>query len=233
MRETFARRAQVSASLVVIEMTILIVDDEPLVVEALKCLLPPGMRYKVARTVAEALACIDAVEPLHGLALDYGLPDGSGWDVVKRWVIAYPDVPVVIMMGRRHEPELANVAAVFHFQFLFKPFGKDEFGAFTSEVLAARWGLPRAVEPAFTGFVEEKKLTSPQADLLARLDNGFSRRSIAEDLNISQTTVRTRMEQLRQKVGMATVDLVLEKMLRFGASAAAASSRVRLKRRRR
>ena len=41
------------------------------------------------------------------------------------------------------------------------------------------------------------------------------------------------MEQLRQKVGMATVDLVLEKMLRFGASAAAASSRVRLKRRRR
>lgn len=63
---------------------VLLVDDSPLVTEALTILLEEtGHRVAVAGSVAEAVAACEAEAPALAL-LDLTLPDGSGLEILAR-----------------------------------------------------------------------------------------------------------------------------------------------------
>jgi len=93
-------------------VTILLVEDEPLLRRAFRALLEAcGYRVREAGTAAEALEQAAAAQP-DLILLDLGLPDRDGLEVVAelRSRPGTRDVPVVAMTGRSG-PETAHACA--------------------------------------------------------------------------------------------------------------------------
>jgi two-component system, OmpR family, KDP operon response regulator KdpE len=114
--------------------SVLIVDDEPQIVRALKVLLrSAGYDVRAATTKAEALDAL-AVRPPDALVLDLVLPDGSGVDVcreVRRW----SGLPIVVLSAVGDEREKVDALDAGADDYVTKPFGTDELLARLRAVL--------------------------------------------------------------------------------------------------
>jgi len=104
---------------------ILVVDDEPQIVRALRTSLQgAGYEVKVAATAGEALTSA-AAHPPNGIILDLVLPDGSGTEVcreLRRWTNA----PVLVLSAVGDEQEKIAALDAGADDYVTKPFGIDE-----------------------------------------------------------------------------------------------------------
>jgi two-component system KDP operon response regulator KdpE len=107
---------------------VLVVDDEPAILRFLKPALEAN-DYEVttAGTIAEAVKRI-AVERPDIVALDLGLPDGDGKDVIRR-VREWSTVPIVVLSAREREAEKIEAFDLGADDYVNKPFGVGEFVA--------------------------------------------------------------------------------------------------------
>ena len=114
--------------------SVLIVDDEPQIVRALKVLLrSAGYDVRAATTKAEALDAL-AVRPPDALVLDLVLPDGSGVEVcqeVRRWSA----LPILVLSAIGDEREKVAALDAGADDYVTKPFGTDELLARLRAVL--------------------------------------------------------------------------------------------------
>jgi two-component system, OmpR family, KDP operon response regulator KdpE len=104
---------------------ILVVDDEPQIVRALRTSLQgAGYEVEVAATAGEALTSA-AAHPPNGVILDLVLPDGSGMEVcreLRRWTNA----PVLVLSAVGDEQEKIAALDAGADDYVTKPFGIDE-----------------------------------------------------------------------------------------------------------
>ncbi|MCL5256531.1 MAG: response regulator transcription factor [Chloroflexi bacterium] len=119
---------------------ILVVDDEPAILRALRTILSrQGYQVETAETGRQAL---DLHERRHPdlVLLDLGLPDMDGMEVVKA-VRAWSSTPIVILSVRGEELDKVEALDLGADDYLVKPFGVDELLA------RIRAGLRHAVKP--------------------------------------------------------------------------------------
>ena len=124
---------------------ILVVDDEPQIVRALKVILrAAGYAVEAAGTRSEALASL-AARPPAALVLDLVLPDGQGVEVcaeVRRW----SRLPILVLSAVGDEREKVRALDAGADDYVTKPFGTDELLARLRAVLrrsAEAGGSPR------------------------------------------------------------------------------------------
>ncbi len=86
---------------------ILIVDDEPLMREALRRMLAPHA-VVVARSVAEARLQLRTRRAWRAFFLDVGLPDGTGFDLLAEARRDFPRTPAMVLTGH---PEIEHINA--------------------------------------------------------------------------------------------------------------------------
>jgi two-component system, OmpR family, KDP operon response regulator KdpE len=105
--------------------TVLLVDDEPSVLEALQPALE-GRGYHVQTTVSgrQAMHMIAAEVP-DVVVLDLGLPDLDGVEVCRK-VRAWSDVPIIVLSARSREREKVEALDAGADDFVIKPFGLEE-----------------------------------------------------------------------------------------------------------
>jgi two-component system response regulator AtoC len=108
--------------------TLLIIDDDPLLLESLKLQLedPRESRapYRVttARTAAEGFA-LAACDPPDLILLDLQLPDRPGLELIEDLKAASGDAPVVVITGRHDTDTIIRAMKAGAFDYLEKPFG--------------------------------------------------------------------------------------------------------------
>jgi two-component system KDP operon response regulator KdpE len=113
---------------------VLIVDDEPQIVRALKVLLrSAGYEVRAATTKAEALDAL-SVRPPDALVLDLVLPDGSGVEVCRE-VRGWSALPIVVLSAVGDEREKVAALDAGADDYVTKPFGTDELLARLRAVL--------------------------------------------------------------------------------------------------
>jgi two-component system KDP operon response regulator KdpE len=104
---------------------VLVVDDEPQIVRALKVILRgAGYATQQAETKREALDAV-AVRPPDAMVLDLVLPDGSGVEVceeVRRW----SGLPIIVLSAVGDEREKVRALDAGADDYITKPFGTDE-----------------------------------------------------------------------------------------------------------
>jgi len=104
---------------------ILVVDDEPQILRALRTSLR-GAGYEVdAVASAEAALTAAAVSPPDAVILDLVLPDGRGTDVCRE-LRTWTDVPVIILSVVGEEREKVAALDAGADDYVTKPFGIDE-----------------------------------------------------------------------------------------------------------
>lgn len=178
-------------------MSIFVIDDHPLMREAVVMLI---RRLSSQTTVIELdrLAAVTPALEQHGvpelICLDLKLPDTHGVSGVRELKQQFPDVPLIVLSAAPADEyeELAIEAGAD--AYIQKSAGATEI----SNVL--RVFLSGELEPEPSASPE--KLSKRQKQLLVMLDRGMSNRDIAEELQISEHTVKVHLWRLFRRLNV-------------------------------
>jgi two-component system, OmpR family, KDP operon response regulator KdpE len=129
---------------------VLVVDDEPQIVRALRTSLRgAGYEVETAETAESALTAL-AVNPPDAVILDLVLPDGRGTDVCRE-LRTWSRVPVIVLSVVGEEEEKVAALDAGADDYVTKPFGIDE-------LLARLRAALRRSEPSAEPVVEVGEL---------------------------------------------------------------------------
>jgi two-component system KDP operon response regulator KdpE len=138
---------------------VLVVDDEPQIVRALKVVLrEAGFDTVAAESVAQALD-LAAVHPPEAAIIDLVLPDGDGVDVT-RTLREWSEMPILVLSAVGEEDQKVRALEAGADDYITKPFGTREL------VARLQAALRRTAQPG-----EEPGLTvnGLEIDLAARI----------------------------------------------------------------
>lgn len=182
-------------------MSIFVVDDHPLMREAI-AMLVRRMSPNAAVVELGRIALIAAAVEKHGMpqliCLDLKLPDTHGVSGIREVKRSYPDVPVLVLTASpaADYEDLAMEAGAD--AFLEKSVGATEI----AHVLRAF--LVEDADGDIDGEapIAVGKLSKRQKQLLVLLDKGLSNRDIADNLQISEHTVKVHLWRLFRRLNV-------------------------------
>ena len=178
-------------------MSIFIVDDQPLMREALGMLI---RRLSPGSTIVELdrIAVVAASVQEHGepalICLDLRLPDTHGVSGIRELKLRYPNVPMVVL----------TASAASDYEDLAIEAGADAFiekSAGATEITnVLRLFLNTELDAEAPVVIA--KFSKRQKQLLVLLDKGQSNRDIADTLQISEHTVKVHLWRLFRRLNV-------------------------------
>ena len=179
-------------------MSLYVIDDHPLMREAVVMLLR-RLRPGAEVVELERLGGMETAVRQHGapdlICLDLKLPDTTGASGVHELKRLYPEVPLAVLSASPaadSEEQCIEAGADIYIE---KSSGAGEIG-----------NALRALMNADNGFEElaptDNKLSKRQKQLIVMLDRGLSNREIAEELGISEHTVKVHLWRLFRRLGV-------------------------------
>lgn len=193
-------------------ITVLIVDDHPLIRHGLSALL------ELEDWVAEVLAASTAQEGLElavrrspGLAVvDLGLPDLPGTELIIRLRRARPDCALLVLTMNSEESAVRACLLAGANGYVLK--GSAPEVVLRAAQTVADGGLVLGPEVRTGTLIDAdapklpeplNRLTDRDLDLLAHLAEGSSNREVARALGVSEKTVRNRLSGVFLTLGVA------------------------------
>ncbi len=126
---------------------VLVVDDEPQIVRALKVVLrEAGFEAVAAESAAQALD-LAAVSPPQAAIVDLVLPDGDGVEVTRR-LREWSEMPILVLSAVGEEDQKVRALEAGADDYMTKPFGARELVARLQAAL--RRTAPAPDEPTIT-----------------------------------------------------------------------------------
>lgn len=200
---------------------VLLVDDHELIRDGLSGVFSAQEDMEVvgaARTVAEAFDLYEAHEP-DVIVTDLQLPDGTGLDVVRRVRKESDKVGLVVLTMHAGDDQIFAAMEAGASAFV----GKD--APSTEVVKAARHatvsprsflcaGLAQAMMRRVSG--ESTRLSEREHDVLVLLAEGLSSAEIAPRLHLSESTVKSHVARIYQKLGASNRAQALVTAMRIG-----------------
>lgn len=179
-------------------MSLYVIDDHPLMREAVVMLL---RRLRGGANVVELdrLGNVEMAIKTHGapefFCLDLKLPDTMGTSGIIALKARYPDTPLAVLSASPAvDAEEACIEAGADL-YIEKSAGASEIGAALRALLSADGGFEELTPT-------DNKLSKRQKQLIVMLDRGLSNREIAEELGISEHTVKVHLWRLFRRLGV-------------------------------
>lgn len=191
---------------------ILIVDDHPLIREALRqvlSVLDTGINLLETQNFTETLAAVGGNPDLDLILFDLGLPDVDGIDALSELRKRHPAIPVVVLSASEHPSTVLRAIEIGAMGYIPKTTSSQLLLNALKLVLSGGVYLPVEVlrqhegtpEPALRLAAQASQvgkmltpraigLTARQADVLARMVQGKSNKLICRDLDIAEGTVK-------------------------------------------
>lgn len=203
-------------------MRILIVDDH--------VLMRRGMAYVVEHgfpdaDVVEAEGASAALELMREKAADLALvdvrmPDMSGLELLRAMKLEWPDVPVIMLSTHENAPYVKRALSDGAAGYLLKDATPEDLGQAINVAISGGSNLlsPRALQILFEDMESsggqstnghgkshrtEYNLTEREYDILALLSEGRSNRSIAQNLYVSEKTVKSHVAAIFRKLSVS------------------------------
>ncbi len=179
-------------------MSLYVIDDHPLMREAVVMLL---RRLRPGANVIELdrIGGIESAVKQHGkpdlICLDLKLPDTTGTSGVIELKKRFPDTPLAVLSASpASDAEEACVDAGADI-YIEKSSGAQEIGNALRALMSAD-GQFEELTPT------DNKLSKRQKQLIVMLDRGLSNREIADELGISEHTVKVHLWRLFRRLGV-------------------------------
>ncbi|MGA8054336.1 MAG: response regulator transcription factor [Burkholderiales bacterium] len=216
-------------------MKILVVDDHPLILEALHHVLRhldasvtvlDAKSADEGRTLAEANADADL------MLLDLGLPDTDGFGLLAELRGAYPTIPVVVLSGSDSSEDVLRAIDGGAMGFIPKSSSNEVMLHALRIVLSGTPFIPRealggaspaaAGEPRVVGFLSKPVtprdlgLTDRQAQVLALMLQGKPNKLICRELNLAEGTVKIHVAAILRALNVANRTQAVVEASRLG-----------------
>lgn len=196
-------------------LRVMIVDDHEVVRLGLRLLLQNRPEFELvgeAETGAQALALVERLRP-DLVVLDVRLPDRDGLEVCREITQRFPNVRVLILTAYPDEEFIVRAIEAGASGYVLKRAGSREL----MQALEALARGEAILDPAVTRKVLEqfrrraraaqadafKDLTPRERLILARIAEGKTNKEIAEELFLTEKTVRNYVSIILDKLGLS------------------------------
>lgn len=187
-------------------MAIFVIDDHPLMREAIAMLLRrvrPGSDVVELSQLSELRHSLTERHVPELFCLDLRLPDTKGVSGIELLKETFPHVPLAVISAASSgdvEDECRDAGADVYIE---KSAGAAEIANALRTMLAADSCFGELVEGGQGEEVQlEPKLSRRQKQLITMLDGGLSNREIADRLGISEHTVKVHLWRLFRRLGV-------------------------------
>jgi len=191
-------------------VTVLIADDHPVVRQGLRTFLDLQEDIVVvgeAATGAEAVAKVEELLP-DVVLMDLVMPDLDGIEAARRIRDVSPSTKVIVLTSYADDEKIFPAIKAGAAGYLLKDVEPDEIADGIRRVQRGEALLhPKIAARVMREVTEEKTegevLTARELEVLRALARGLSNKAIAEELIVSEKTVKTHVSNILAKLHLA------------------------------
>jgi DNA-binding NarL/FixJ family response regulator len=190
---------------------VVIVDDHPVVRRGLRAFLEtqPGIEVVgEAGDGKEALRVVATREP-DLVLLDLHLPDASGSELIPEMRGWNPEVKVLVLTGFAARHEVVPAIQAGADGYLLKDADPDQLADAIRELASGRTVYAQEAAAALSAYVSGGDpseslagLTPREREVLSGLGQGWSNARLAEELFVSEKTVKSHVSAVLRKLGL-------------------------------
>lgn len=201
--------------------TVLLVDDHDLIRQGLRRSFELDSAFEVvgeAGTVADALDLAQLLDP-DVVVMDIRLPDGSGLDAAATLRSRHATMGIVVLTMYAGDDQLMGALEAGASSFISKSVPATEVLAAAKHAAASpstftAAGLAAAMHRR--AATDKVRLTDREMQVLELLADGHSVGTLAQTLYISESTIKSHVARIYEKLGAANRAQALMAALRLG-----------------
>ena len=205
---------------------ILLVDDHPLMLEALGTVvrkIRPEAEVVEVFSISAARDVIQRDRDFDLVLLDLRLPDTQGVSGLLGLKVNFPQLKVLVVSAYAHQETIENCFLVGANGFLSKSLRLEELEAAIDKIMAGE-KVVRAKRSASESEDEAspidtlnplKRLTFQQARVLHHVCRGLLNKQIAYELGVGETTVKAHMREIFRKLDVVSCTQALVRIMRL------------------
>jgi DNA-binding NarL/FixJ family response regulator len=188
-------------------MKVLLVDDDPLIRQSLKIMLSREEDITVIGTAsdgAEALIMCEAEQP-DVVLMDIRMPNVDGIAATRSIKRAYPDVRIMMLTTFDDKPNISQALSAGADGYLLKTDKISEIAGKLRPLVDGVGVLDMDVLKTLTAPEENpalENLTPREQEITELVAKGFTNKKIAEQLFLSEGTVRNNIVVIMEKLGV-------------------------------
>jgi two-component system, NarL family, response regulator LiaR len=191
---------------------VVIVDDHIMVRKGIKALLTEYEDIRVIGEAANGLIAIEQVERLKPdvVLIDLAMPVMEGIEAIKRIIAIQPDQRIIVLTSYSGDDKLIPAIKAGAMGYLVKDAQPEELVQAIRDVSAGEPSLNTAVAWKFlrkmSGVEPTKRsaeeLSEREIEVLRLLTLGKTDKEIAEQLVLTEVTIRTHISRILTKLGL-------------------------------
>jgi DNA-binding NarL/FixJ family response regulator len=184
---------------------IMLVEDHQVVRQGLVALLSTMDELEVVGSVGdglEAIAAFTSVQPDITL-IDLQLPKLGGVETIRRIRTDFPQARFIVLTTFDGDEDIYRALQAGARAYLLKGMPLDELVTTIHAVHNGKLHIPSSVAEKLAQRVSGQELTARELSVLERIVAGRANKEISADLFISEATVKTHINSLLGKLGVA------------------------------
>lgn len=203
-----------------LDMKVLVADDHPIVRSSLAqvlALVDTDVRVIEASNFGEALDCAAKHRDVDLILLDLRMPGMPPFDGLRELVAMRPDIPLVVVSAVDNREDALRAIEYGAMGYIPKTIAPEEFENLLRRVISGQIAMPRSLlerdatrmsstldpfgDPASRDRIFQ--LTRRQQEVLKSLSHGKSNLQIAQDLGLSEKTVRLHVSAILKTLNLS------------------------------
>ncbi len=217
-------------------MKILVIDDHPLIQEALAHVLTEldaELELAQAEDASDAHAALAAVPDTDLILLDLALPHCDGFELLRDLRSEWPGIPLLVLSATHDRATVERALDLGAMGFIPKTANTRVLIDALRLVLSGGIYVPsdggnaNAIRPRPVSRAAELGLTVRQGDVLKLLVQGKPNKLICRDLRLSEGTVKVHVSAILRALNVHTRTQVVIELARRGVRLEAAAVRTR------
>lgn len=133
--------------------------------------------------------------------MDLRMPDLSGIDAVSAILSEFPEARIVMLTTFEGDVEIQRSLAAGARGYMLKNMPPKELVEVVRQVHAGKKRIPPEIAAQLADHIADEKLTEREIDVLQHVAGGNRNRDIAEQLAISEETVKVHVKHIMEKLG--------------------------------
>jgi DNA-binding NarL/FixJ family response regulator len=185
------------------QITIMIVDDHPVIRDGLIAILSAEPDMKVVAEAASgeaALECFKRIRPAV-IICDLLLPDMSGVEVIRTICANSSDVHIIVLTSVGGDEEIYRALEAGARGYLLKDTARHGLIEAIRTVTAGRRCIPSEIGGRLVEHLPRSGLSAREVQVLQLIAGGNRNKEIAYKLSISEATVNAHMKHILEKLG--------------------------------
>jgi NarL family two-component system response regulator LiaR len=191
---------------------VLIVDDHSMVRQGIKILLEQFEGIYVIGEAANGQIAIELVEKLNPdvILMDLTMPVMNGIEATKKIIARWPNQPILILTGLLDDENLFQAIQAGAQGCIDKTIEPEELVQSIRDVCSGKpslsagiaWKILRGMTDTGTPGQPKDKLSEREIQILRMLTQGKLDHEIAEELVLTEVTIRTHISRILSKLGL-------------------------------